>query len=105
MNIIKATRAALDLTQAEFGIWLARQLDRASPIQPQRINEWENGRRSPRKHIRKVCAPIAATALANDAVAAVERTHLHNITNFASLPPDLKCVRDEIADWLIDLIE
>jgi len=105
MNIIKATRTALNMSQAEFGIWLGKQLERASPIPSQRVNEWENGHRAPRKHIRKACAPIAALALANDAVAAIERTHLRDVTNFDSLPPDLRCARDEITDWVMDLIE
>ena len=104
MNLVKAAREALGLTQVKFGVWLAEQLGKDKPIPAQRVNEWENGIKSPRRNIREVCAPVAAIALANDAVAAVERTHLLDITKFDELPPDLRCVRDEIADWVQDLI-
>ena len=104
MNIVKAARQSVGITQAEFGMWLAERLGKDKPIPAQRVNEWENGIKSPRRNIREVCAPVAAIALANDAVAAVERTHLRDITNFDELPPDLRCARDEIADWVKDLI-
>jgi|GEM_PF-6320703 len=105
-NIISITRKQLGLSQSEFGEWLAKQkgVSRETPFPFQHISMMERGLRSPRKNIRQACAPIAAKALANDAVAAVERTHLHDITSFDTLPPDLRCVRDDIADWMAVLI-
>jgi len=60
MNVISTTRTALNLSQEAFGVWLAKELGRSDPIPFQRISDWENGRKSPRKNVRSVCAPIAA---------------------------------------------
>lgn len=97
MNLVKVTRQYLGLTQAAMGEWLAEQRGKDKPIPAQRVNEWENNIRSPRRNIREICAPVAAIALADKAVAAVERTHLNDLT-------DLRIARDEIADWVKDLI-
>jgi len=64
MNLIAFTRAALGLSQAEFGVWLAERLGRDRPIPQPRVAEWERGERSPRRSVRRACAPIAARAVA-----------------------------------------
>jgi len=61
-GVIRYARIELDLDQAGFGAWLAGELGRAEPYPPQRVSEWENGRKSPRRNIRVACAPLAAKA-------------------------------------------
>ncbi len=68
MNLVAFTRRTLGLSQAEFGRWLAERLGREKPIPYQRVAEWERGERSPRLPIRRVCAPVAARAIAREAV-------------------------------------
>ena len=55
-GVMHAARAALGLSQAEFGAWLAEQMGLPDPIPTSRVSEWENGKRSPRRNVREVCA-------------------------------------------------
>jgi len=54
INLIKTTRHALELSQIEFGRWVADKTGRDRPFQTQRISEREHGVRSPRKNVRDV---------------------------------------------------
>jgi len=66
MNIITATRAALgNISQVEFGQWLAMQTGRDMPYSRQQVNGWETGNRSPRREVRAACAKTAAAWLIN----------------------------------------
>jgi len=66
MNVVSTARKALKLSQTEFGEWLAKELGRSEPIPFQRISDWENGRKSPRKNVRDICAPISAIYTAKE---------------------------------------
>jgi len=68
INLIKATRKALGLSQAEFGRWVACKTGRDRPFPTQRVSEWECGVRSPRKNVRDVCLPVVASEIAWDAI-------------------------------------
>jgi len=66
-NLIKASRAALGLSQSEFGTWLQKQMKLDKPISRMRISEYERGVKSPRRKMREVCLPIVASYIAKDA--------------------------------------
>ena len=63
-NLIHITRNKLNMTQKDFGIWLARETGRASPFPAIQISKWERGVYSPRDAVRSACAPIVAKVVA-----------------------------------------
>ena len=71
-NIITVTRAALGLSQAEFGRWLAEQMGRDQPFSRQHVHGWESGQRSPRRNVRQACAKVAAEYLAGRTAEEIE---------------------------------
>ncbi|MBL1319576.1 MAG: hypothetical protein COA63_000755 [Methylophaga sp.] len=101
-NLIKSTRATLDISQAKFGVWLAKEIGRALPFSESRISEWENGKYSPRKKVRDACMPIVAELLATNAVVAVAKCLGKDIIK-EQLAPDLRAVRDGIKEWIEDI--
>jgi len=78
-NLIKATRKALELSQAEFGRWIAEKIGRKNAFLAQRVSEWERGVRSPRKNVRDACLPIVAAKIADDAIESVRNGEQLNI--------------------------
>ena len=104
MNIIKATRSALDMTQPEFSAWLSKKIDRSKPFPAPRISEWENETRSPRKNVRDVCMPIVAGEIASDAVLQVSevfKSHGVDVLEIA-MSDEMKVVCKKIKERIID---
>ena len=102
-NLIRTAREALGLTQAEFGAWLAERLGLPAPIPQPRIAEWERGKRTPRPRVRREAARVAAKAVAERLVREVARECGRHDLEFAGLPPDLRVIRDDLAELLEDL--
>jgi len=102
-GVISVARAELGLSQSEFGAWLAERMGRADPFPASRVSEWEHGRRSPRRNVRQVCIPVSSKAVATDTVMAIARVfgeRLEHDGRRVSLPPDLRCIRDDVAEWI-----
>jgi len=103
MNVVKAARAALGMSQPAFGAWLSAQIGRADPIPASRISEWESGKRSPRKNVRDACLPVVAGEIASDAVLQVSGAFRAAGVDVLSitLSPEMKAVKTTIKKSII----
>ncbi len=102
-NIVKAARAALDMTQETFGVWLAGKTGRAEPFPVSRISEWEYGKRSPRKNVRDACLSVVAGEIASDAVLKVCQVFWGEGIDplIVAMSDDALAVKDEIKNRII----